>query len=420
MNLKIATLNIRSINKTSKIFFLNELLNNQKIDLLALQETHLIDLNLLNEIKNILPNYQILIPILDNSYKGIGFIISNKIKVISCEIINKERFAIISIHHNNTKIDIANIYAPNNYNEQIEFINDLYNILIFKKSILMGDFNHVKYNTIERSPPNSSETSNQKSWAHFFNILQLSEATFNDNINLNSRTWFSGDLSARLDRIYVDNRLNNIDLTYDKKIIFPESDHQIVIANLNINIISYSTSNRNTSLWKLNDSILDDSNVYNKVKEICKNTTNNPTNDHTWYDNFIKKITKCLKYESKCANEIKNLKINYLINEITKIELENDCNNKVKLNNLKKEINLYYIDKKKGIEIRNKFVMKNFCNIPNKILIKDSNKNYKKTKIESIFKDNSKIYEDREIESLFFDHYSDLIGKPKNLNNENY
>jgi exonuclease III len=57
MNLKIATLNIRSINKTSKIFFLNELLNNQKIDLLALQETHLIDLNLLNEIKNILPNY---------------------------------------------------------------------------------------------------------------------------------------------------------------------------------------------------------------------------------------------------------------------------------------------------------------------------------------------------------------------------
>ncbi len=79
MNLKIATLNIRSINKTSKIFFLNELLNNQKIDLLALQETHLIDLNLLNEIKNILPNYQILIPILDNSYKGIGFIISNKI-----------------------------------------------------------------------------------------------------------------------------------------------------------------------------------------------------------------------------------------------------------------------------------------------------------------------------------------------------
>ena len=186
MNLKIATLNIRSINKTSKIFFLNELLNNQKIDLLALQETHLIDLNLLNEIKNILPNYQILIPILDNSYKGIGFIISNKIKVISCEIINKERFAIISIHHNNTKIDIANIYAPNNYNEQIEFINDLYNILIFKKSILMGDFNHVKDNTIERSPPNSSETSNQKSWAHFFNILQLSEATFNNNINLNS------------------------------------------------------------------------------------------------------------------------------------------------------------------------------------------------------------------------------------------
>jgi exonuclease III len=413
MNLKIATLNIRSINKTSKIFFLNELLNNQKIDLLALQETHLIDLNLLNEIKNILPNYQILIPILDNSYKGIGFIISNKIKVISCEIINKERFAIISIHHNNTKIDIANIYAPNNYNEQIEFINDLYNILIFKKSILMGDFNHVKDNTIERSPPNSSETSNQKSWAHFFNILQLSEATFNDNINLNSRTWFSGDLSARLDRIYVDNRLNNIDLTYDKKIIFPESDHQIVIANLNINIISYSTSNRNTSLWKLNDSILDDSNVYNKVKEICKNTTNNPTNDHTWYDNFIKKITKCLKYESKCANEIKNLKINYLINEITKIELENDCNNKIKLNNLKKEINLYYLDKKKGIEIRNKFVMKNFCNIPNKILIKDSYKNYKKTKIESIFKDNSKIYEEREIESLFFDHYSDLIGKPK-------
>ncbi len=155
------------------------------------------------------------------------------------------------------------------------------------------------------------------------------------------------------------------DLTYDEKIIFPESDHQIVIANLNVNTISYSTSNRNTSLWKLNDSILDDSKVYYKVKEIYKNTTNNLTNDHTWYDNFIKKITKCLKYESKCANEIKNLKINYLINEISKIELENDCNNKDKLNILKKEINLYYLDKKKGIEIRNKFIMKNFCKIFN-------------------------------------------------------
>ncbi len=131
-----------------------------------------------------------------------------------------------------------------------------------------------------------------------------------------------------MDRIYVDNRLNNFDLTYDKKIIFLESDHRIVIANVNINTISYSTSNRNPSLWQLNDSILDDPNVNNKVKEICKNTNYNFTNDHTWYDNFIKKISRCLKYESKCANEIQNLKINYLINEIFKIELENDCNNK--------------------------------------------------------------------------------------------
>jgi hypothetical protein len=64
--------------------------------------------------------------------------------------------------------------------------------------------------------------------------------------------------------------------------------------------------------------------------------------------------------------------------------------------------------------------MKNFCNIPNKILINDSNKYYKKTKIESFFKDNSNIKDDKEIELLFFDHYSDLFGKPENVNNENY
>ncbi len=136
MSLKLATLNTRSINNTEKIYYIKDLIIRHQIDILALQETHFVNEDILKDIKPILNNFYVCIPIQENSSKGVGFIISNSIHVISIETPSIERISILSLQIAKTKIDLVNIYSPNSCNEQIDFINSLYDCLTLRKNLI--------------------------------------------------------------------------------------------------------------------------------------------------------------------------------------------------------------------------------------------------------------------------------------------
>ena len=176
----------------------------------------------------------------------------------------------------------------------MDFINTLYDTLIYKKNIiLVGDFNH---NILSKR-----KKSITKQWIDFFKNLSLREFHFNEKINESSCTWSNEISSTRIDRIYYSKNLEEIfDFKYNNLLVNTFSDHKIVIADI---IFKNVTNNDKTKInydnWKLNDSILNDEVVIFKMKVICEEIVeyfdeNNPS----WYDYFINKARRLLIFES--------------------------------------------------------------------------------------------------------------------------
>jgi exonuclease III len=228
-NLKIASANIRSLKKIEKILYLHDICEKNNIDILFIQETHLNEVIFQNEIKKVFKNYICYLPILPTSYKGVGVLIknNNNIHQINHEIIDTNRIIITKLNINDTFINLVNIYSPNSTNERMDFINILYETLIYKKNIiLVGDFNH----NILTSNRKKSIT---KQWIDLFKNISLQEFHFNEKINESSCTWSNEISSTRIDRIYYSKDLKEkFDFKYNNLLVNIFSDHKIVIADI--------------------------------------------------------------------------------------------------------------------------------------------------------------------------------------------
>ena len=145
--IRIASLNIRGINKKEKMNFLNDFLIGERIKICFLQETHFDSQDVACEFEEICNSFLISYTINETSKsKGVAILISKNLKGL--KIINKfffeSRVLNLEIEFENEKINLLNIYAPNIEQEQFEFINQLYNLIIGKKRVIMGgDFNSV-------------------------------------------------------------------------------------------------------------------------------------------------------------------------------------------------------------------------------------------------------------------------------------
>ena len=119
-NLKIATFNVRGMRTNLKQDALIKSLSNLKLNIIALQETHLIqkDIDLL---KNRWQG-----PIIHSEgttcSKGLCFLFDNYFKNIKIDVIAKnDRFLLCSCVIGNKKLYLCNVYAPNNTNEKLLF-----------------------------------------------------------------------------------------------------------------------------------------------------------------------------------------------------------------------------------------------------------------------------------------------------------
>ena len=255
--IKIATGNIRSLKKIEKILYLHDICEKNKIDILFIQETHLNEVIFQNEIKKFFKNYTIYMPILDTSYKGVGVIARNScINIIRIEIIDPDRIMNIEIKINDTVINFINIYAPNLQSEQIDFINELYENLVFKdKLIILGDFN------FNLSTSNNKVTL-ARQWQDFEKNFKLKEFDFNDQLNERSIT--------RIDRMYYSDDLKNFfKFKYYEVIDSIYSDHKLAIGEIYLKITSMEKRKKNLGNWRLNDSILNDEIVVYKMIYLC-------------------------------------------------------------------------------------------------------------------------------------------------------
>ena len=125
-NLKIASFNVRGMRTNLKQDALIESLSNLKLNIIALQETHLLkkDIDIL---KNKWQG-----PIFHSEgttrSKGLCFLFDKYFKNINIDVIAKnERLLLCSCDIGNKILYLCNVYAPNNINDKLNFFNDVNN-----------------------------------------------------------------------------------------------------------------------------------------------------------------------------------------------------------------------------------------------------------------------------------------------------
>jgi exonuclease III len=142
----IATLNCNGLNKVAKIFYLRDILMNNKIDVCFLQETHFDNEEIIVKFENNFKDYFLFSNMTENKTKGVAILIRKSINNLSIENFNfyEERVLAIDIKMNNNLFNLVNVYAPNLCKEQLSFIETLTNFIHKKKNLILGgDFNYV-------------------------------------------------------------------------------------------------------------------------------------------------------------------------------------------------------------------------------------------------------------------------------------
>ena len=256
MKYKIATLNIRGMRADrSKASILKELLTLHRIDILFLQETHIIDINQSNSVFRGF-NYKVFNSFGEPHSCGVSILVSLS---INCEFIHlyhdrAGRIVYIDITLDGHPLRLINIYGPNNPKERRIFINRFEQLLSVNKPILLGgDFNFVESATLDKNNDNISLGGHREinSIKKDFDIIVPFRTRFPSK---RAYTWSGRGVYCRLDRFYISKKL--LDSVYGMDFInYPKSDHDLFALEFD-NLNNHITIG--PSYWKANVSLFND------------------------------------------------------------------------------------------------------------------------------------------------------------------
>lgn len=329
--IKIATLNVNGLNDDIKCASIMNQLKILNCDIIALQETHVIESKIATTRKT-WEGQSYWNPAPSSSSSGTAILLGPKVKYTSHKKDETGRIITCKISINDVQLQLTNIYGPNDNQHKEYFFNNLTNYMYnIKHSILTGDFNMVEDPNLDRNPPCKSTTYSKG----INNLNKVKEAhKLTDRwreVNKQKRTftWQSrkaGDNTAsRLDRIYISDKITYID---QKVIKTAHSDHSIVVNK----IIIQSKNPRGPGYYKLNTRILKDPTYNLKMTNTIANLRLNEQNPHTSWDMFKQKIKIYTIKQSKQRKKEINQQIDNLQNKLNTEkdhEVANDISNDI-------------------------------------------------------------------------------------------
>ncbi|WP_419615349.1 endonuclease/exonuclease/phosphatase family protein, partial [Thiolapillus sp.] len=240
-------------------------------------------------------------------------------------IYHDDRIILLETSTNNSKLLIANIYAPQSPTDKIAFFDQMHNIITKYKreehtSILIGDFNSVLDNELDII---SGEKHNKRE-VEAFNTL-VSDLDLTDSWRTLHRdekeyTWCRNSpfTARRLDYILVSNTLA-AHLTHSEITSIPLSDHRAVETTL-----SFHNFKRGPSYWKFNNSLLKDIHYVETTKSLLQKHSEEQTNldPHAkWELCKIRIREHTITYSKQKALKNRN-KQKELLAQLTQIEKE--------------------------------------------------------------------------------------------------
>ena len=220
-----------------------------------------------------------------SSSRGVMIMISKKLDIDVTEQIKDSdgRFLMLKCIIQGTKIVIYNVYAPNNKNEHLTFMNDIKTQLnslendTYEYMVGGGDWNFT-YEKIDRSGGNYDRWENSINEIHEikekFDLIDIWRVKNPEKVRY---TWRRKRplIQSRLDRFYISDTMQ---YNISQADILPGilSDHSAIILSIKP---TKSISQNGPNFWKFNNSLLKNENfakglttfIENDLKKECEN-----------------------------------------------------------------------------------------------------------------------------------------------------
>jgi len=411
MALIISTLNIFSFNNKNKIMFIREFLDKNRIDICFIQETHIHDINIFNNVKETFSSYEFFSTLTTTNSRGVCIFIKRErnIKIMNEYFDCENRMHGIEVSFENTTFNFINIYAPNSSTSQCEFIQTLYTYLSSKKNIILGgDFNYIEDREYEKK--------NNTYWKDFYKNFNLVEFEWSvpNLLKKDCYTWAKNEnLKSRIDRFYCEKYFVK-NCEYKNICETSMSDHRMVICQIKLN--NKSTKINKNILWKLNESVLEHQHVNEGIIKLCETIPSliekNKNLKNGWYDIFINKVCNFLKHESRIINNNKKQEMNECFNRLKEMDSMSEIKDmNAKKNEVREKINKHFETIRLGNEKRMRNERLKFVKQPTKVLMQQERKNNASCIINNYeTSEGVKTNELEKIKEDVFNFYNNLLG----------
>ena len=420
--LNFVSFNIRGINDPAKSAFLKDYLEKKNISICFLQETHLDSISRIDDLEVLFSNYFCFFTTNKIKTRGVGILIKKNIQ--NFNILNKvfdieSRFLSIEVEYLDKKINFINIYAPNHENEQITFVNNLYNLCSSAKIIFLSGYFNAVTNSKDRISPNYSKglKNYEIEWVKFFKNFKIKEVLYEENLSQEQKmTWGNNGCFSKIDRIYVSDQLFDY-VKYTDIFETTRSDHKAIHASVGIKTNKKNNKKKKFyNPWKLNESILSDSEVVIGLKIIFSEIILfKKKYGKLWYDFFIDKVIQFLKKMSRKLSDTKKMlerEIFYQLEHFNRSVYETDQEYEEAKHLISEKLNSHYLSKEKSLKKKLRDDRMKFIKHPTKILIENIVKKQSKNELNTFVCSNNTITKDSdEIINDINKYYIDLLGE---------
>ena len=439
--IQIESINCRGLRDRNKRLDILEKAKEEKVNILCLQETHLIDTDI-NQLKQDW-NIDYFISGTETNSGGVLIAIDKNFEYTIHDKINSDdgRYIILDIEIIDiARVLIINLYAPNE--DSPLFFEKLFQIIEnrdIKNIIMTGDWNLV--NNFNEDTLNYKKHNNPKASAivnNYKDKLDLLDIWRHNNPQLRQYTWrqMFHKKMARLDFFLISETL--LDIYGGSKI---KSSYRSDHAPINLKLI-ISKHKRGKGNWKLNNSLLSDTVLKNKIEEeielvVCTYACT-PYNQEYIKHNFreteieflidIELLWEVLHAQVRyvvmayAANKKRkqNIRESQLTKEIEKMEnhLAQKIENEIwiqDLENKKTELENIRNHKLQGSLIRSRWQFQSLGEKPTIFFLNLENKNYISKHIRELKKDNTSIHNPEDILEEMRNFYENLFKKKKNV-----
>ncbi|TFK79298.1 DNase I-like protein, partial [Polyporus arcularius HHB13444] len=280
---KLATLNMRGYGPSTmggpvsdKWMLISQVIREQRIAVLAIQETHLsaTRLDALNALFGAtLRIFSSPDPLHDGGARGVAFVINKKLVdepgvVVEHDVAGR-MLSIAVPRPGGETLRVANVYAPNRPADNARFWEELDQVWTTARSrrpdVILGDFNIVE-DPIDRIPAHLDDRTAVTALRAMRSKLGLVDGWRMENGNTKAFTYLQTATGAqsRLDRVYMAERL--MPRTVDWELLEPgiHTDHKLAMCS----ITNARTPYKGKGRWRIPQGILMDKEFLDRVREM--------------------------------------------------------------------------------------------------------------------------------------------------------